>query len=70
MSRTKKQTLEARIRQRNDLSGFLAEHKEYCVAINFSKPGVAVNVCVPVPSEKASVIVDEVVRFLVEETCK
>ncbi len=71
MNRTKQKTLEARIRQRNELGRFLREHKgEYYVQINFGVPGSADHICVPIPYDKAHVVTNEVQTFLIEETCK
>lgn len=71
MSRTKKQTLEARVKQYNAMVEFMEKHNDdYYLQVNLAAPGSADHVCLPIPHKDAAALFEMVHSFLIGEVAK
>ncbi len=71
MSRTKKATLEARVKQYNALVDFLEKHEnDYYIQVNLAAPKSSDHICLPLPHEDAEVFKEYIHSFLIGEITK
>lgn len=67
MARTTDNTIERRVRKRNELSRFMDSHAaDYAIQVNFCVKGSPDHICVGLPHDKAEAIHNLVIQFLAE----